>query len=68
MLGNYRVATQLVDSRVALSSTQLVSSLVVGAEGLGKLIEIIHLVESRTRDLPAYNAVPQPLPHRGLLK
>jgi hypothetical protein len=30
-------------------------------EGLGKLIESIQLIESRTRDLPACRTVPQPL-------
>jgi hypothetical protein len=27
----------------------------VQPEGLGKLIKIIHLIESRTRDLPVWN-------------
>jgi hypothetical protein len=36
----------------------------VRPEGLGKLIKIIHLIGSRTRDLPACSIVPQPLRYR----
>jgi hypothetical protein len=33
-------------------------------EGLGKLKEFIHLIGSRTRDLPACSIMPQPLRYR----
>jgi hypothetical protein len=33
-------------------------------EGLGKLIKIIHLIGSRTRDLPACSTAPQPQRYR----
>jgi hypothetical protein len=36
----------------------------VPQEGLGKLKEFIHLIGSRTRDLPACSIVPQPLRYR----
>jgi hypothetical protein len=36
-------------------------------EGLGKLKKFIHLIGSRTRDLPAYITVPQPLRYACLL-
>jgi hypothetical protein len=35
-------------------------------EGLGKLIKVIHLIGSRTRDVPVCNIAPQPLRYRVL--
>jgi hypothetical protein len=37
----------------------------VRPEGLAKLKKFVHLIGSRTRDLPAYSLVPQPVPKRA---
>jgi hypothetical protein len=41
LLGNYRVATQLVASRVALSSTQLLSYRSTASSNSGRMIRMI---------------------------